>query len=84
MISFREYLDRGRLKKHVKHHNDTKALQDAFPGDELDNAKKAIYTQWRGKTERQSLRKFIHADDGKWAKLWGQFRAGADSDDSRG
>ena len=82
MISFREYLDRDRLKKHVKHHNDTKALSDAFPGEELDNAKKAIYTNWRGKSEKQSLRKFVSADDSKWAKLWGKVRADSTSDHS--
>jgi hypothetical protein len=84
MISFREYLDRDRLKKHVKHHNTTKALEDAFPGEELDKAKSAIYTKWRGKgkkskeKQRHSLRKFIADDDKKWAKLWGAVRADCD------
>jgi hypothetical protein len=79
MISFREYLDRGRLKKHVKHHNTTKALADAFPGEQLDKAKDAIYTKWRGKGNQQSLRKFVADDDKKWAKLWGAVRADSES-----
>lgn len=82
MLSFREYLDRGRLKKHVKHHNTTKALTDAFPGEELDKAKDAIYTSWGGskKDGKSSLRKFISDDDRKWAKLWGKVRADCDGD----
>lgn len=79
MISFREYLERDRLKKHVKHHNTTKALTDAFPGEELDKAKEAIYTGWRGKNKRRSLGKFIADDDRKWADLWGKVRAECDT-----
>lgn len=74
MISFREYLDRDRLKKHVRHHNTTKALEDAFPGEELDKAKNAVYTNWRGRNKRAAMRKFIADKDSKWAKLWGKIR----------
>lgn len=93
MISFRQYLVRegrddlkSRLSKHVKHTNTCKALQDAFPGDSLDNAMTAIYTKWRGagkepeQQQKTSLRKFIADDDKKWAKLWGAVRADADPD----
>ena len=83
MISFREYLDRDRLKKHVKHTNTTKALEDAFPGEELDKANKAIYTGWRGKSKKHSLRKFVAADDKKWADLWGKVRADCDDHDKK-
>ncbi len=75
MISFREYLDRDRLKKHVKFHNTTQALKDAFPGEELDKAKESIYTNWRGRNKKQSIRKFIADKDSKWAKLWGKIRS---------
>jgi len=84
MISFREYLVRegrddlkSRLSKHVKHHNTCKALEDAFPGEELDKAKEKIYTgkKWNKKSEKLSLAKFRDDSDKKWADLWSAMTA---------
>jgi len=86
MISFREYLERerDRAKKqcqlHAKHHNDVSALKSAFPGEDLDKARKVIHNNWRGRSKRHSMRKFIHSKQDKWGELWSKFRAETDND----
>ena len=81
MISFREFIDRDRLEKHVRHHSTTKALSDAFPEKDLAKAKEIIYSNWRGKDKNQSFRNFIADDDGKWSDLWGKLRSSPEKSD---
>lgn len=87
MITFREYLDRERLKKHVKHHNGVQGLRSAFSGASLDKAKKLVHTGGESKSERLALSKFAQEDDkprkgkaSKWQDLWAKVRADLDDD----